>query len=136
MPTAGYPTARTPNTSVPPRHRLRRLRTRSGWTRARLAARLTDTTALDVGRWETGREIIPESLWPELATLFGVSVDYLLGWDTDRRKIKTKTERELLDRVDDWLAGSASRDDPEHRHDVEALLAALPSSFGRAWPWE
>jgi hypothetical protein len=31
-------------------------------------------------RWEAGEYTIPQRYWGELATLFGVSVDYLLGW--------------------------------------------------------
>lgn len=74
-------------------NRLRRLREADGLSRAELATRVSSPYGnrrrvheRTIDRWERGT--IPERHWHELATIFGVSVAYLLGLDrgpTDER---------------------------------------------------
>jgi len=68
---------------------LRRLREAQGLTREQLAARLTPARSGEhlnvrtLDRWEAGESGIPETHWPELCEIFGVSVAFLLNWDDE-----------------------------------------------------
>jgi transcriptional regulator with XRE-family HTH domain len=60
---------------------IRRLRRQRDWTQDELADRL-GTTSQSVSRWENGSTYPDMEFLPELADLFSVTVDALLGVDT------------------------------------------------------
>lgn len=79
--------------------RLRTLREQFGMTQKALADRL-DTTQQTVGRWETGRAQPSVAVLRDIAVLFGVSLDYLLGHpaasrDTSRFVVSPPEDRDL-----------------------------------------
>ena len=57
---------------------IRKNRTRLGWTQTQLAEQL-GTSVQSVSRWESGGGYPDMELLPELAKIFGVTVDNLLG---------------------------------------------------------
>ena len=59
-------------------HKLKELRTGAGYTQKELAAKL-GTTQQTVARWESNQTAIPSASLRDIATLFGSSVDDLLG---------------------------------------------------------
>jgi transcriptional regulator with XRE-family HTH domain len=62
----------------PTQHRIRRLREAQGLTQRGTAARV-EVPAVAIRHYEQGREQIPEPVQVELASVFGVSVAYLMG---------------------------------------------------------
>ena len=58
--------------------KIRDLRTARGWTQAELARRL-DITRNGVNSWEQGLSMPSSALLIDLARIFSVSTDYLLG---------------------------------------------------------
>lgn len=60
--------------------RIKELRTLRGWTQAELARRL-NMTRNGVNSWEQGLSMPSPAFLVELAKLFSVSTDYLLGVD-------------------------------------------------------
>lgn len=58
--------------------RIKRLRTARGWTQADLASRLC-ITRNGVNSWEQGLSLPSPACLVELAKVFSVSTDYLLG---------------------------------------------------------
>lgn len=63
-------------------HRLKKLRKDRGWSQYELADRL-DTTRVNVNAWERGNEPTFERLL-QIADMFGVSTDYLLGKEDEK----------------------------------------------------
>ncbi len=63
-----------------PANRIRKCREMSNLSRAELAVRL-GKTEFTVIRYEKGRTGIPLEELKVMADLFGVTADYLLGWD-------------------------------------------------------
>lgn len=63
-------------------NRLRQLRKARGWSQYELADRL-DTTRVNVNAWERETEPSYERL-VQIAELFGVSTDYLLGKEHEK----------------------------------------------------
>lgn len=61
-------------------NRLGALRVERGCARAAVAAEF-NVVERTVARWETGETPIPSDLIPRLAAMFGVTPDYLMGWD-------------------------------------------------------
>ena len=61
------------------------LRTEKGYTQERLAEML-GVTCQAVSKWECGNAYPDITLLPKLAEIFGVSVDYLLGYDLRSQK--------------------------------------------------
>ncbi len=61
------------------------LRTEKGYTQERLAEMLGVSTAA-VSKWERANAYPDITLLPEIAEIFGVSVDYLLGYDVRMQK--------------------------------------------------
>ncbi|MGF3141288.1 helix-turn-helix transcriptional regulator [Facklamia sp. P13064] len=59
-------------------NRLKELRDRYNMTQSELAKRL-NTTQQSIGRWEVGKTEPSIEVIKEIATIFNVSVDYLLG---------------------------------------------------------
>lgn len=67
--------------------RLRVLREGHGWTRAELAERV-GVTGSHIGRLEAGNRVgISAALAVQLAALFQVNVDFLLGLSDDPRRL-------------------------------------------------
>jgi len=62
-------------------HRLKQLRKSQGWSQYELADKL-DTTRVNVNAWERGTEPSYDRL-VQIAELFRVSTDYLLGKEND-----------------------------------------------------
>lgn len=58
--------------------KIKDLRTARGWTQAELARRL-DVTRNGVNSWEQGLSMPSSALLIDLAKVFSVSTDYLLG---------------------------------------------------------
>jgi transcriptional regulator with XRE-family HTH domain len=63
-------------------NRLAELREAREWHRSKVGAQFNvgDRT---VYRWETGETPIPSELIPDLAALFEVSAEHLMGWDRE-----------------------------------------------------
>jgi len=62
--------------------RLRELREEDGLSAAEIARRV-DVDANSISRWENDRGQIPDWRKQQLAEFFGVSVAFLMGWDTE-----------------------------------------------------
>ena len=56
---------------------IAQLRQQNGWTQTQLAEML-DVSGKTVSKWESGRGFPDVTLFPAVAELFGVSVDYLM----------------------------------------------------------
>jgi transcriptional regulator with XRE-family HTH domain len=65
-----------------PQNRIAQLRGASGLSRQDVATRL-GVSERTVYRWETGESSVPDVTKLELAGMFGVSVAWLLGWESD-----------------------------------------------------
>lgn len=74
---------------------LKLLRKSRGMTRVELAE-LMKVTKLTILNWEHGTHEIKGSNAKKLADYFGVSIPYLLGYDTDN------TFSDLIDKVNEW----------------------------------
>lgn len=74
---------------------LKLLRKSRGMTRVELAEKIR-VTKLTILNWEHGTHEIKGSNAKKLADYFGVSIPYLLGYDTDN------TFSELIDKVNEW----------------------------------
>ena len=69
------------------------LRAEKGYTQERLAEMLGVSTAA-VSKWERANAYPDITLLPEIAEIFGVSVDYLLGYDVRMKKTVSETVSE------------------------------------------
>lgn len=76
-------------------NRLKQLRKSRGMTRVELAE-LMNVTKLTVLNWEHGTHEIKGSNAKKLADCFGVSIPYLLGYDTDN------TFSDLITCINEW----------------------------------
>lgn len=76
-------------------NRLKQLRKLRKMTRVELAEKI-GVTKLTILNWEHGTHEIKRSKAKKLADHFGVSIPYLLGYDTDN------TFSDLIDKVNDW----------------------------------
>lgn len=74
---------------------LKLLRKSRGMTRVELAEKIR-VTKLTILNWEHGTHEIKGSNAKKLADYFGVSIPYLLGYDTDN------TFSDLIDKVNEW----------------------------------
>lgn len=100
---------------------LRPLRHRAGLTQSALAEKLSVSDGA-VSRWETAEAYPDVTLLPRLAAILHVSVDALLGVDSQRRQSA----------IDEALAdSSAAREQGQPQQAVSVLRAALT-----AWPDE
>lgn len=71
-------------------NRLKELRRKNGLTQQELANEI-GVTKLSVSNWENGKHEIKSDKAQALADYFGVSVGYLLGYETERQRlIKTR----------------------------------------------
>lgn len=67
----------------PPQNRLRELRQQHGFDITGLAAEIGKSSST-YSRYEAGRSPIPDELKLALARKYGVSVEYLMGWDGEQ----------------------------------------------------
>ena len=58
------------------------LREQRGWHRSVIAAEF-NIGERTVRRWESGEVSVPSEYIPQLAALFDVSPEYLMGWDRE-----------------------------------------------------
>lgn len=73
--------------------KIRMLRRRDGRTQEELAEAL-GVTGQTVSRWEAGGGYPDMELVPPLANYFGVTIDELFGYDSDRdRRVKEYTDK-------------------------------------------
>ncbi len=63
-------------------NRLRALRVAAGSTQANLAEQIGVDIAT-ISRWEDGKSGIADGRKAELALIFGVTREHLMGWDAD-----------------------------------------------------
>ncbi len=77
-------------------NRLKELRKEKGLTQESLAREI-GTTKLTVSNWENEKHIIKSDRAQELADFFGVSVGYLLGYETESGGISKDDEISLDD---------------------------------------
>lgn len=95
--------------------RIKELRTARGWTQAELARRL-NMTRNGVNSWEQGLSMPSPAFLVDLARVFSVSTDYLLGIQhLDSIDVTGLTERdvailaELAQRLRDHSAGGGAK---------------------------
>jgi transcriptional regulator with XRE-family HTH domain len=103
---------------------ISRLRRAKDWTQLELAEKL-HVTHQAVSRWETGDSFPDVSVLPQLARLFGVSVDDLLNGEPAHRRggLTPGDLVEELSRGEPQAVARRVKDDPEG---VEAMLKAAP----------
>jgi transcriptional regulator with XRE-family HTH domain len=63
-------------------NRLEELREARGWHRTRVAGEF-GINERTVRRYESGEQDVPSALIPELAAMFEVTPEYLMGWDRE-----------------------------------------------------
>lgn len=80
--------------------RIQSLRKQKGFTQAKLASML-GLTDKAVSKWEAGEGNPDISLLPQLASIFGVTTDYLLTGKEPDKKIETISKYELCAKKDD-----------------------------------
>lgn len=105
--------------------RIAALRHSAGWSQAELARRL-QISASAVGMYEQGRREPAAELLVAMASLFGVSVDYLLTGKPDtetERKIAQQTLLHSVAEMDKRFCRRGSR--PFSRQEMVVLFAAL-----------
>ncbi|MBC8570603.1 helix-turn-helix domain-containing protein [Zongyangia hominis] len=103
---------------------LRALRQNKGMTQAQLARRL-GVSSSTVGMYEQGRRVPHSEMLGKIASLFGVSVDYLLGehpisGTMELRDLAPQVRRLLLQNEGLMFNGT-----PLSADDVDKLLDAL-----------
>ncbi|MCW6681562.1 helix-turn-helix domain-containing protein [Aerococcaceae bacterium NML160702] len=108
--------------------RLEVLRTKRNWTQTDLAKKL-HTTQSAVGHWENGRRNIPQDKLIDIAKIFGVSTDYILGVDdspapyyalTDKdEKDIAKTLEKMIENLDGLRY---SKEEAEYSDETRELL--------------
>lgn len=88
--------------------RIKALREARGWTQAELARRM-NMTRNGINSWEQGLSMLSPPSLVDLAKLFSVSTDYLLGVENHSTVNVTGLNEEdvaLLARLADWLRES------------------------------
>ncbi len=74
---------------------IKQLRTEAKMSQERLAAQL-NVSRSTIAMWETGGSNPDKEMLAKMSKLFGVTVDYLLGLDTEKGPL-TVTDEEALD---------------------------------------
>lgn len=110
--------------------RLRQLRKRKGWSRAFLGSKIIlrgKTVPVNtLGNWERGDREAPLDAVMQLAKIFGVSYDYLMGKDVPN----WATSADII-KIDDILANDKNLNlaykgeliDAEDRQNIQDMLA-------------
>ena len=76
--------------------RIKELRKSVGWTQRELATRM-NVSQQTIGSWEVGRAEPNTEALKKLAELFGVTVDYLINGDTQKKRYFELREKEKND---------------------------------------
>lgn len=76
--------------------RIKELRKSVGWTQRELATRM-NVSQQTIGSWEVGRAEPNTEALKKLAELFGVTVDYLINGDTQKKRYFELSEKEKND---------------------------------------
>ena len=115
--------------------KIRQLRFRSSLTQEQLAERLS-LSPQAVSKWETGAAMPDISLLPDLAEVFGVSIDELFDLTAEQkmRRIESRMDREeeidadIFREYEEFLKEKAAEGGPgstEERRQALSLLAHL-----------
>ncbi|MGM0215023.1 helix-turn-helix transcriptional regulator [Enterococcus sp. AZ109] len=108
------------------KERLKELRKLNGWTQADLSKKVS-VSQQTIGSWEVGRAEPNYDTLTQLAELFGVTTDYLLG-KNQAPKWATKEEVIELDKILQSNVGMAYGDEgpmtDEDREQINDLIAS------------
>lgn len=87
------------------------LRKAKGWTQVELAEKL-NVSDKAVSKWESEAGLPEISQLPAMATLFGVTIDYLMTGKTPEKEIVTISKAELCAKTDDVSLAEEVKDLP------------------------
>ena len=91
------------------------LRKAKGWTQVELAEKL-NVSDKAVSKWESEAGLPEISQLPTMATLFGVTIDYLLTGKTPEKEIVTISKAELCAKTDDVSLAEEVKDLPNNEN--------------------
>ena len=100
------------------------LRKTKGWTQVELAEKL-NVSDKAVSKWESEAGLPEISQLPAMATLFGVTIDYLLTGKTPEKEIVTISKAELCAKTDDVSLAEEVKDlpnDENNKNIVDYIL--------------
>ena len=100
------------------------LRKAKGWTQVELAEKL-NVSDKAVSKWESEAGLPEISQLPAMATLFGVTIDYLLTGKTPEKEIVTISKAELCAKTDDVSLAEEVKDlpnDENNKNIVDYIL--------------
>ena len=100
------------------------LRKTKGWTQVELAEKL-NVSDKAVSKWESEAGLPEISQLPAMATLFGVTIDYLLTGKTPEKEIVTISKAELCAKTDDVCLAEEVKDlpnDENNKNIVDYIL--------------
>ena len=91
------------------------LRKTKGWTQVELAEKL-NVSDKAVSKWESEAGLPEISQLPAMATLFGVTIDYLMTGKTPEKEIVTISKAELCAKTDDVSLAEEVKDLPNNEN--------------------
>ena len=91
------------------------LRKAKGWTQVELAEKL-NVSDKAVSKWESETGLPEISQLPTMATLFGVTIDYLMTGKTPEKEIVTISKAELCAKTDDVSLAEEVKDLPNNEN--------------------
>lgn len=100
------------------------LRKTKGWTQVELAEKL-NVSDKAVSKWESEAGLPEISQLPAMATLFGVTIDYLMTGKTPEKEIVTISKAELCAKTDDVSLAEEVKDlpnDENNKNIVDYIL--------------
>ncbi|MBA2874546.1 helix-turn-helix domain-containing protein [Thermaerobacillus caldiproteolyticus] len=127
---------------------LKYLRKQQNWTQEELAQRLNISRS-QISKWENG-ELLPDvQSLEKLSNLYGVSIDFLIGRQTNKKELLREVNRLYqTDRIDETMLDIIAylKQNPEmekaiyslvqlptkKRKHIEAIIATLVKEFSRA----
>ena len=96
------------------------LRKAKGWTQVELAEKL-NVSDKAVSKWESESGLPEISQLPTMATLFGVTIDYLLTGKTPEKEIVTISKAELCAKTDDVSLAEEVKDLPHDENNKKIV---------------
>ena len=96
------------------------LRKTKGWTQVELAEKL-NVSDKAVSKWESESGLPEISQLPTMATLFGVTIDYLLTGKTPEKEIVTISKAELCAKTDDVSLAEEVKDLPHDENNKKIV---------------
>ncbi|MDD7213594.1 MAG: helix-turn-helix transcriptional regulator [Candidatus Enterosoma sp.] len=96
------------------------LRKAKGWTQVELAEKL-NVSDKAVSKWESEAGLPEISQLPTMATLFGVTIDYLLTGKTPEKEIVTISKAELCAKTDDVSLAEEVKDLPHDENNKKIV---------------